>query len=197
MSIKPLRLSTTVEEINTTRGFVRARFAMMDSLLGRHRDSYDLERGERCEDIVVELLGTLGIVAGRYRQYFPKKAGHLIRANQVDIWVRGGISGKIYQLETKTRGCRRGCIFDYNLIAVGGCQTWDEKNAAIATKPGRKPVLGMIIVCENTGLAKVANCLPERQKGWSRISFGHEISYAVESEMFIDIVAFSKYLKTI
>ena len=115
----------------------------------------------------------------------------------VDIWVRGGVSGKIYQMETKTRGSRSGSIFDYNPIAVGGCRTWDEKNAAIASKPGRKLVLGMIIVCQNTGVARVTNCLPERQKNWVRVSLGHELSYAVERNQFIDVVAFVRYLKTI
>lgn len=161
------------------------------------RKSYDLERGEKCEDIVVELLQSLGIDAGRYRQTFPKNAGHLIRACQVDIWVRGGVSGKIYQLETKTRGSRSESIFDYNPIAVGGCQTWDEKNAAIASKPGRKVVLGMVVVCQNTGMARVTNCLPERQMDWKRVSFDYELSYAVEHGQFIDIVAFARYLKTI
>lgn len=161
------------------------------------RWDYDLYRGESCENIVVELLQSLGIEAGRYHQSFPKNAGHLIRACQVDIWVRGGFTGKIYQMETKTRWVRSGSIFDYNPIAVGGCQTWDEKIEAIATKPGRKPILGMIVVCEKTGIVRVTNCHPDRQKDWKRVHFCHELSYAVESGQFVDIIAFSKVLKTL
>jgi len=188
---------STAEEIADIQRLTLTKLEAINQTHYYKRTTYDLQRGELCEQMVVELLQSLGIDAGRYHQKFPPNAGHLIRSCQVDLWVRGGTSGRIYQLETKTRGCRSGSIFDFNPIALGGCETWDEKNAAIATKAGRKPVLGMIVVCQNTGDVLVTNCLPERQKLWKRVSFGKELSYAVERYSFIDLVAFSKYLKTI
>ena len=187
-----------VSALERTQDFILERIAVISRSMPYGRKDYDLPRGNAFEGMVVELLASLGVQCGRYYQEFPVGAGHLIRANQVDLWVKGGTTGKIYQLETKTRRVPGySSIFSYSDIAIGGCRTWDEKNAAIASKKGRKPILATIIVCENKGYVKVAGCLPEEQLEWKRGSIGYEVSYLAKQKNFIDITVFAEYLKTL